>query len=141
MRVLRVDPIEYLIVPRFLAGVIMMPVVFIVDVFCRASLCGLCCKLDCGAQPVKLCGFTLARIVCPRYYDCYAEIRLFWRHNCFNQLFFRVFNEGRSQRSRNVYNQSSCMVFSCNSNLGLYLCCDVLFMMFKRARGKKLTGF
>ena len=38
MRVLRVDPIEYLIVPRFLAGVIMMPVVFIV-----ASFVGLLC--------------------------------------------------------------------------------------------------
>ncbi len=38
MRVLRVDPVEYLIVPRFLAGVIMMPVVFIV-----ASFTGLLC--------------------------------------------------------------------------------------------------
>ncbi len=38
MRVLRVDPIEYLIVPRFLAGVIMMPVVFIL-----ASFVGLLC--------------------------------------------------------------------------------------------------
>ena len=39
MRVLRVDPVEYLIVPRFLAGVIMMPVVFIV-----ASFTGLLCS-------------------------------------------------------------------------------------------------
>ena len=38
MRVLKVDPIEYLIVPRFLAGVIMMPLVFIV-----ASFTGLLC--------------------------------------------------------------------------------------------------
>ena len=38
MRVLRVDPIEYLIVPRFLAGVIMMPFVFIL-----ASFVGLLC--------------------------------------------------------------------------------------------------
>lgn len=38
MRVLKTDPIEYLIVPRFLAGVIMMPVVFIV-----ASFTGLLC--------------------------------------------------------------------------------------------------
>lgn len=33
MRVLKVDPIEYLVVPRFLAGVIMMPFVFIVSSF------------------------------------------------------------------------------------------------------------
>lgn len=38
MRVLRVDPVEYLIVPRFLAGVIMMPFVFVV-----ASFTGLLC--------------------------------------------------------------------------------------------------
>jgi len=38
MRVLRVDPVEYLIVPRFLAGVIMMPVVFVL-----ASFVGLLC--------------------------------------------------------------------------------------------------
>ncbi len=36
MKVLKVDPVEYLIVPRFLAGVIMMPFVVIV-----ATLCGL----------------------------------------------------------------------------------------------------
>ena len=33
MRVLKVDPIEYLVVPRFLAGVIMMPFVFVVSSF------------------------------------------------------------------------------------------------------------
>ena len=38
MKVLRVDPVEYLILPRFLAGVIMMPFVFIV-----ATACGLIC--------------------------------------------------------------------------------------------------
>ncbi len=38
MRVLKVDPVEYLIVPRFLAGVIMMPLVFVV-----ASFTGLLC--------------------------------------------------------------------------------------------------
>ncbi len=38
MQVLKVDPVEYLIVPRFLAGVIMMPVVFVV-----ASFTGLLC--------------------------------------------------------------------------------------------------
>ncbi len=31
MKVLRVDPVEYLIVPRFLAGVLFMPVVFVVS--------------------------------------------------------------------------------------------------------------
>lgn len=31
MRVLRVDPIEYLIVPRFIAGALFMPVVFIIS--------------------------------------------------------------------------------------------------------------
>ena len=34
MRVLKVDPIEYLIVPRFLSGVVMMPFVVIVSTFC-----------------------------------------------------------------------------------------------------------
>ncbi len=38
MKVLKVDPIEYLVVPRFLAGVIMMPFVFIL-----ASFTGLVC--------------------------------------------------------------------------------------------------
>lgn len=38
IRVLKVDPVEYLIVPRFLAGVIMMPVVFVL-----ASFTGLLC--------------------------------------------------------------------------------------------------
>lgn len=38
LRVLRVDPVEYLIVPRFLAGVLMMPVVFVL-----ASFMGLLC--------------------------------------------------------------------------------------------------
>lgn len=33
MKVLKVDPIEYLVVPRFLAGVIMMPFVFILSSF------------------------------------------------------------------------------------------------------------
>ena len=33
MKVLHVDPVEYLIVPRFLAGVIFMPVVFIISAF------------------------------------------------------------------------------------------------------------
>lgn len=38
MKVLKVDPIEYLVVPRFLAGVVMMPFVFIL-----ASFAGLVC--------------------------------------------------------------------------------------------------
>ena len=38
MKSLKVDPIEYLVVPRFLAGVIMMPFVVIV-----ATFCGLAC--------------------------------------------------------------------------------------------------
>ncbi len=38
MKVLKVDPVEYLIVPRFLSGVIMMPFVVIV-----ATFCGLAC--------------------------------------------------------------------------------------------------
>jgi len=38
MKVLHVDPVEYLIVPRFLAGVIFMPVIFIVS-----ALFGLIC--------------------------------------------------------------------------------------------------
>ena len=33
MKVLRVNPVEYLVVPRFLSGVIMMPLVFIVSSF------------------------------------------------------------------------------------------------------------
>ena len=38
MKVLKVDPVEYLIVPRFLAGVLFMPVVFIIS-----ALFGLIC--------------------------------------------------------------------------------------------------
>ena len=31
MKVLKVDPVEYLIVPRFIAGILFMPVVFIIS--------------------------------------------------------------------------------------------------------------
>lgn len=41
MKVLRVDPVEYLIVPRFLAGVIFMPVVFIISAFFGLVCAGL----------------------------------------------------------------------------------------------------
>ncbi len=34
MKVLRVDPVEYLIVPRFLSGIIMMPFVVVISTFC-----------------------------------------------------------------------------------------------------------
>ena len=53
MRVLKVDPIEYLVVPRFLAGVVMMPFVFII-----ASFTGLVCAcvisyLTAGLSPLN----------------------------------------------------------------------------------------
>ena len=54
MRVLRVDPVEYLIVPRFLAGVIMMPVVFHCGIFYRASLRRVRFKTYSGFKPFKL---------------------------------------------------------------------------------------
>ncbi|MBQ8635639.1 ABC transporter permease [bacterium] len=41
MKVLRVDPIEYLIVPRFLAGVFFMPVVFVISAFFGLVCAGL----------------------------------------------------------------------------------------------------
>ena len=41
MKVLHVDPVEYLIVPRFLAGVIFMPVVFIISAFFGLVCAGL----------------------------------------------------------------------------------------------------
>lgn len=41
MRVLKVDPVAYLIVPRFLAGVIFMPVVFILSAFFGLVCAGL----------------------------------------------------------------------------------------------------
>lgn len=41
MKVLRVDPISYLIVPRFLAGALFMPIVFIVSAFFGLICAGL----------------------------------------------------------------------------------------------------
>ena len=41
MKVLRVDPVEYLIVPRFLAGVLFMPVVFVISAFFGLVCAGL----------------------------------------------------------------------------------------------------
>ena len=41
MKVLKVDPIEYLFIPRFLAGVIFMPVVFIISAFFGLICAGL----------------------------------------------------------------------------------------------------
>ena len=50
MRVLKVDPVEYLIVPRFLAGVIFMPVVFILAAFfglvCAGLVSHICAELS-----------------------------------------------------------------------------------------------
>ena len=45
MKVLDVDPIEYLVVPRFLAGIIMMPFVFILSSFAGLFFAGLISKL------------------------------------------------------------------------------------------------
>ena len=50
MKVLKVDPVEYLIVPRFLAGVLFMPVVFIVSAFfgliCAGAVSHFCADLS-----------------------------------------------------------------------------------------------
>lgn len=50
MKVLQVDPIQYLIVPRFLAGVIFMPAVFIVSatfgLVCAAIVSQICADLN-----------------------------------------------------------------------------------------------
>lgn len=45
MRVSRVDPIEYLIVPRFIAGVLTMPLVFIVSAFVGLICAGIVAKI------------------------------------------------------------------------------------------------
>lgn len=45
MRVLKVDPVEYLIVPRFLAGVIMMPFVFVLSSFVGLLCAGYVAKI------------------------------------------------------------------------------------------------
>lgn len=45
MKVLKVDPVEYLIVPRFLSGVIMMPFVFIISTFCGLLFAGLVSRM------------------------------------------------------------------------------------------------
>lgn len=45
MKVLKVDPIEYLVVPRFLAGVITMPLVFILSSFAGLICAGVMSKL------------------------------------------------------------------------------------------------
>lgn len=48
MKVLKVDPIEYLVVPRFLAGVIMMPFVFIVSSFVGLVCAGVISNMTAG---------------------------------------------------------------------------------------------
>ncbi|MCD8024017.1 MAG: ABC transporter permease [Candidatus Gastranaerophilales bacterium] len=48
MKVLDVDPIEYLVVPRFLAGVIMMPFVFIVSSFTGLICAGVVSNMTAG---------------------------------------------------------------------------------------------
>ena len=45
MKSLKVDPIEYLVVPRFLAGVIMMPFVFILSSFAGLVCAGYISKV------------------------------------------------------------------------------------------------
>ena len=53
MKVLRVDPIEYLVVPRFLAGVIMMPFVFILASFAGLIFAGLISNITAGLSPLN----------------------------------------------------------------------------------------
>lgn len=48
MRVLKVNPIEYLVVPRFLAGVIMMPFVFILSSFVGIVCAGIVSHITAG---------------------------------------------------------------------------------------------
>lgn len=45
MKVLKVDPIEYLVVPRFLAGVLMMPFIFILSSFVGLLCAGIISKM------------------------------------------------------------------------------------------------
>lgn len=45
MRVLKVDPVEYLIVPRFLAGIIMMPFIFVIATTCGLLFAGIVSKM------------------------------------------------------------------------------------------------
>ena len=51
MKVLHVDPVEYLIVPRFIAGFLFMPIVFIVSAFfgliCAGLISNFCADLYC----------------------------------------------------------------------------------------------
>ncbi len=53
MKVLKVDPIEYLIVPRFLAGVFMMPFVFILASFVGLVCAGAISYLTAGLSPLN----------------------------------------------------------------------------------------
>lgn len=53
MKVLHVDPIEYLVVPRFLAGVVMMPFVFIVASFVGLICAGAISYLTAGLSPLN----------------------------------------------------------------------------------------
>ncbi len=53
MKVLKVDPIEYLVVPRFLAGVIMMTFVFILSSCVRLVCAGIISNRTAGLSPLN----------------------------------------------------------------------------------------
>ena len=53
MRVLKVNPIEYLVVPRFLAGVIMMPFVFILSSFTGLLCAGVISHISANLSPLN----------------------------------------------------------------------------------------
>ena len=53
MKVLKVNPIEYLVVPRFLAGVITMPFVFILSSFAGLVFAGLISYITAGLSPLN----------------------------------------------------------------------------------------
>ena len=89
MRVLRVDPVEYLIVPRFLAGVIMMPFVFVLSSFVGLLCAGYVAKNNSRFKHAELCRFSLAGPLCKRYYDCSFKIFVFWGYDSTYQLFIR----------------------------------------------------
>lgn len=53
MKVLHVDPIEYLVVPRFLAGALTMPFVFILSSFVGLICAGFISNLTAGLSPLN----------------------------------------------------------------------------------------
>lgn len=128
MRVLKVNPIEYLVVPRFLAGVIMMPFVFILSSFVGIVCAGIVSHITAGLSILNYVSSLWQGLYIRDIFIAMLKAAFFGGTISLISCSCGYSTRGGAKRSRYCNNKSGCMEFPCDCDMGLYFCGNILFI-------------